>query len=209
MAALLNALAILIGVVWVIWEAAQRFQTPQEVPGLTILVVALVGIGINTASALLFMRAQKDDLNAKGAFLHMAPDAAVSGAVVLAVIGIMVTGWTWLNAGVALAVSLLIAFTATGLNREALHLSLDGVPDRIDPEEVASRLHTQDGVIDLHDLHIWPISSTRTALAVHIVSHAADYEQVSATLTAWLRDNFDISHITIQIEGDNCGQHYP
>lgn len=92
MAAMLNALAILVGVVWVIWEAAQRFQTPQEVPGLTILLVALVGIGINTASALLFMRAQKDDLNAKGAFLHMAADAAVSGAVVLAAIGIMVTG---------------------------------------------------------------------------------------------------------------------
>lgn len=207
MAAMLNALAILIGVVWVIWEAAQRFQTPQEVPGLTILLVALAGIGINTASALLFMRAQKDDLNAKGAFLHMAADAAVSGAVVLAAIGIMVTGWTWLDAGVAIAVSLLIAFTATGLFREALHLSLDGVPDRINSEEVASWLRAQDGVTDLHDLHIWPVSTTRTALAVHIVSHAADYRPILATLTEGLRHKFDISHSTIQMEGDNCGQH--
>lgn len=207
MAAMLNALAILIGVVWVIWEAAQRFQTPQEVPGLTILLVALAGIGINTASALLFMRAQKDDLNTKGAFLHMAADAAVSGAVVLAAIGIMVTGWTWLDAGVAIAVSLLIAFTATGLFREALHLSLDGVPDRINSEEVASWLRAQDGVTDLHDLHIWPVSTTRTALAVHIVSYAGDYGPILATLTEGLRHKFDISHSTIQMEGDNCGQH--
>ena len=207
MAAMLNALAILIGVVWVIWEAAQRFQTPQEVPGLTILLVALVGIGINTGSALLFKRAQKDDLNAKGAFLHMAADAAVSGAVVLAAIGIMLTGWTWLDAGVAIAVSLLIAFTSTGLFREALHLSLDGVPDRINAEEVASWLRAQDGVVGLHDLHIWPLSTTRTALAVHVASHAADYRPVLATLSAGLRDRFDISHSTIQMEGDNCGQH--
>lgn len=94
MAAMLSALAILIGVVWVIWEAAHRCLTPVEVPGLTILIVALVGIGVNTGSALLFKRARKDDLNAKAAFLHMAADAAVSGAVVLAAIGILATGWT-------------------------------------------------------------------------------------------------------------------
>ena len=180
MAAMLNALAILIGVVWVIWEASQRFQSPVEVPGLTILIVALVGIGVNTGSALLFMRAQKDDLNAKGAFLHMAADAAVSGAVVLAAAGILLTGWTWFDPGVAIAVSLLIAVTAAGLFREALHLSLDGVPDRVDQAEVAAWLARQEGIRDVHDLHIWPLSTTRTALAVHVVSGAQDTDAGAA-----------------------------
>ena len=205
MAAMLNALAILIGVVWVIWEAAQRFQSPVEVPGLTILIVALVGIGVNTGSALLFMRAQKDDLNAKGAFLHMAADAAVSGAVVLAAAGILLTGWTWLDAAVAIAVSLLIAVTAAGLFREALHLSLDGVPDRVDPAAVADWLGRQEGIRDVHDLHIWPLSTTRTALAVHVVVAGQDTDAVLHDLSEGLAQTFGIAHSTIQFEREPCG----
>lgn len=205
MAAMLNALAILIGVVWVIWEAAHRFQTPVEVPGLTILIVALVGIGVNTGSALLFMRSQKDDLNAKGAFLHMAADAAVSGAVVLAAIGILATGWSWLDPAVAIAVSLLIAVTAAGLFREALHLSLDGVPDRINPAAVAEWLGRQESVRDVHDLHIWPLSTTRTALAVHVVVAAQDTDAVLHALSEGLAQTFGIAHSTIQLERDPCG----
>lgn len=205
MAAMLNALAILIGVVWVIWEAAHRFQTPVDVPGLTILIVALVGIGVNTGSALLFMRAQKDDLNAKGAFLHMAADAAVSGAVVLAAAGILLTGWTWLDPAVAIAVSLLIAVTAAGLFREALHLSLDGVPDRVDPSEVAAWLARQESVRDVHDLHIWPLSTTRTALAVHVVTEAQDTDAVLHDLAEGLEHGFGIAHSTIQVEREPCG----
>jgi cobalt-zinc-cadmium efflux system protein len=189
MAAMLNAFAILIGVVWVIWEAAQRFQTPVEVPGLTILIVALVGIGVNTGSALLFMRAQKDDLNAKGAFLHMAADAAVSGAVVLAAIGIMLTGWTWLDPAVAMAVSLLIAVTAAGLFREALHLSLDGVPDRVDLGEVTAWLARQEGIRDVHDMHIWPLST----------------DAMLQDLAEGLEHGFGIAHSTIQVEREPCG----
>jgi len=205
MAAMLNALAILIGVVWVVWEAAQRFQTPVEVPGLTILVVALVGIGVNTGSALLFMRSQKDDLNAKGAFLHMAADAAVSGAVVLAAAGILLTGWTWLDPAVAIAVSLLIAVTAAGLFREALHLSLDGVPDRVDPVAVADWLGRQENVRDVHDLHIWPLSTTRTALAVHVVVAVQDTDVVLHDLSEGLAQTFGIAHSTIQLEREPCG----
>ena len=204
MAAMLNALAILIGVVWVTWEAAQRFQSPVEVPGLIILILVLVGIGVNTGSALLFMRAQKDDLNAKGAFLHMAADAAVSGAVVLAV-GILLTGWTWLDAGVAVAVSLLIAVTAAGLFREALHLSLDGVPNRVDPSEVAAWLARQKSVRDVHDLHIWPLSTTQTALAVHVVVAAEDTDAVLHDLAEGLEHGFGIAHSTIQVERKPCG----
>jgi cobalt-zinc-cadmium efflux system protein len=205
MAAMLNALAILIGVVWVIWEAAQRFQAPVEVRGLTILIVALVGIGVNTSSALLFMRAQKDDLNAKGAFLHMAADAAVSGAVVLAAAGILLTGWTWLDPAVAIAVSLLIAVTAAGLFREALHLSLDGVPERVDPGEVAAWLAGQESVRDVHDLHIWPLSTTRVALAVHVVTEAQDTDAVLHDLAEGLEHGFGIAHSTIQVEREPCG----
>ncbi|NNU81680.1 cation transporter [Halovulum dunhuangense] len=205
MAAMLNALAILIGVVWVIWEAAHRFQTPVDLPGLTILVVALVGIAVNTGSALLFMRARKVDLNARGAFLHMAADAAVSGAVVLAATGILLTGWTWLDPAVAIAVSLLIAVTAAGLFREALHLSLDGVPGQVDPAAVADWLGRQDGVRDVHDLHIWPLSTTHTALSVHVVSGAQDTDAVLHVLAEGLKHEFGIAHSTIQVEREPCG----
>ena len=205
MAAMLNAIAILIGVVWVVWEAAHRFQTPVEVPGLTILIVALVGIGVNTGSALLFMRSRQDDLNAKGAFLHMAADAAVSGAVVLAAAGILATGWAWLDPAVAIAVSLLIAVTAARLLREALHLSLDGVPEVIDPEAVADWLRRQDGVRDAHDLHIWPLSTTRTALAVHVVCDQGDTDALLRRVSEGLEHEFGIAHSTIQIERESCG----
>ena len=141
------------------WEAVQRLSDPVALPGLTVMLVALVGIGVNTGSALLFMSSRKGDLNAKGAFLHMAADAAVSGAVVLAAVGIMVTGWDWLDPAVAIAVSLLIAVTAAGLFREALHLSLDGVPFEIDRAAIADWLERQDGVQGLPDLHIWPLST--------------------------------------------------
>lgn len=204
MAAMLNALAILIGVVWVIWEAAQRLQAPVEAPGLTIVLVALVGIGVNTGSALLFMRAQKTDLNAKGAFLHMAADAAVSGAVVLAAAGILWTGWDWLDPAVALLVSLLITVTAAGLFREALHLSLDGVPFGIDKGAVADWLARQDGVQSLHTLRIWPTSTTRTALAVHLVWEGPDADAFLDQVTDALKDDFSISHVTIQIEQRPC-----
>lgn len=145
LAALFNAIAILVGVGAVIWEAVQRLSDPVSMPGLSVLAVALVGIGVNTASALLFMSARKGDLNAKGAFLHMAADAVVSGAVVLAAAGILFTGWDWLDPAVAIAVSLLIAVTAAGLLRDALHLSLAGVPFDINRSAVADWLARQDG----------------------------------------------------------------
>ncbi|MDZ7711077.1 MAG: cation diffusion facilitator family transporter [Roseovarius sp.] len=204
LAAMLNAVAILIGVVVVIWEAAHRFTDPVTVPALTVLWVALVGIAVNTGSALLFMRAQKDDLNAKGAFLHMAADAAVSGAVVLAAAGIMATGWHWLDPMVAIAVSLLIAVTAWGLLRDSLRLELDGVPESIDQQAVADWLAAQDGVSDVHDLHIWALSTTRTALAVHLVWQGADRDAFLDQMAHDLADEFGIAHATIQIEAAPC-----
>ncbi|NCQ24950.1 MAG: cation transporter [Roseovarius sp.] len=204
MAAMLNALAILLGVGLVIREAVDRLGTPVEVPGLTILLVALVGIAINTGSALLFHSARKDDLNAKGAYLHMAADAAVSGAVVLAAGGMMLTGWAWLDPAVAIAVSVLIAFTAAGLFRDSLHLSLDGVPEGIDTAAIAAWLAAQEGVSDLHDLHIWPLSSTRTALAAHLVWQGDDPDAFLDHVADALAADYRISHVTLQLERSRC-----
>jgi cobalt-zinc-cadmium efflux system protein len=204
LAALLNAIAILVGVGAVTWEAVHRLSDPVAVPGLTVMLVALIGIGVNTGSALLFMSSRKGDLNAKGAFLHMAADAAVSGAVVLAAAGIMVTGWNWLDPAVAIAVSLLIAVTAAGLFREALHLSLDGVPFEIDRAAIADWLVQQDGVRGLHDLHIWPLSTTHTALAVHLVWQGADPDAFIDRVTDALAEAHGIANVTLQLEGRPC-----
>jgi cobalt-zinc-cadmium efflux system protein len=204
LAAMLNATAILVGVVLVIWEASQRFQSPVEVPGLTVMLVALVGIGVNAGSALLFMKSQKDDLNAKGAFLHMAADAAVSGAVVLAAAGILYTGWQWLDPAVAIAVSLLIAWTAWGLMRDALRLELDGVPEAIDQQAVATFIGDQPGVTNVHDLHIWALSTTRTALAAHVVWDGADADAFLDHVTDELEHDFGITHVTLQLESTPC-----
>lgn len=204
LAAMLNAIAILVGVVVVIWEAAHRFQNTVEVPALTIMLVALVGIGVNTGSALLFMKSQKDDLNAKGAFLHMAADAAVSGAVVLAAGGIMLTGWQWLDPAVAILVSLMIAGTAWGLLRDSLRLELDGVPQAIDRQAVFEWLGAQHGVSDVHDLHIWALSTTRTALAVHLVWNGSDADAFLDHVSDELEHDFGIAHSTLQLEHGSC-----
>lgn len=204
LAAMLNAIAILVGVVVVIGEAAQRFQTVVEVPGLTILLVALVGIGVNTGSALLFMTSQKEDLNAKGAYLHMAADAAVSGAVVLAAVGIMLTGWSWLDPAVAIAVSLLIAVTAWRLLRASLLLELDGVPATVDRQAVADWLRAQTGVSHVHDLHIWALSTTRTALVVHVVWDGPEPDTFLNHVTDELEQAFGIAHSTVQLERMPC-----
>jgi len=204
LAALLNAIAILVGVGAVTWEAIDRLSDPVSVPGLTVMLVALIGIAVNAGSALLFMSARKGDLNARGAFLHMAADAAVSGAVVLAAGGILLTGWDWLDPAVAIAVSLLIAVTAAGLFREALHLSLDGVPFEIDRNKIAAWLAVQEGVQSLHDLHIWPLSTTETALAVHLVWDGSDPDVFIDQVTDALADDYAIAHVTLQLERHPC-----
>lgn len=204
LAAMFNGIAILVGVVVVVWEAGHRFQTVVEVPGLTILVVALIGIAVNTGSALLFLKSRKSDLNANGAFLHMAADAAVSGAVVLAATGIMATGWHWLDPAVAIAVSVLIAFTAWGLLRASFRLGLDGVPDGVDRQAVTTWIGGQRGVENVHDLHIWALSTTRTALAAHLVWRGADADTFIDQVTDGLGHDFGIGHVTLQLETTPC-----
>jgi cobalt-zinc-cadmium efflux system protein len=204
LAAMFNAVAILVGVVLVIYESVQRLRDPVEVPGLTVLLVALVGIAVNTGSALLFMKSQKHDLNAKGAFLHMAADAAVSGAVVVAAAGILYTGWQWLDPAVAIAVSALIAVTAWSLMRDSLRLGLDGVPENIDQQKVAKWIGDQPGVSNVHDLHIWALSTTRTALAAHVVWEGIDADRFIDHVTHELEHEFGIGHVTLQLESAPC-----
>lgn len=206
LAAMFNAIAILIGVVVVVWEAAHRFRTVVEVPGLTILIIALVGIAVNTGSALLFLKSRKGDLNANGAFLHMAADAAVSGAVVLAAAGIMLTGWHWLDPAVAIAVSVLITFTAWGLLRASLRLGLDGVPEGIDRQAVATWIGERPGVSNVHDLHIWALSTTRAALAAHVVWQGTDPDVFIEQVADELGHDFGIGHVTLQLETAPCGR---
>jgi cobalt-zinc-cadmium efflux system protein len=201
LAALANGVAILLGVGAVVWEAVQRFAEPVVVPAGTILIVALIGIAINAGTALLFRESRHSDLNAEGAFLHMAADAAVSLGVVLAAIGIMATGWTWLDPLVAILVSLVIAWTAYGLLRSALGLSLDAVPPGLDRAAVEAWLKERAGAASVHDLHIWPLSTTSVALTAHLVmpgGHPGD--RFLEKITEELEHQFGIGHATIQIE---------
>ena len=206
LAAMLNAIAILVGVVLVIWEASHRFGTTVDLPGATILWVALIGIVVNAGSALLFMRSQKEDLNAKGAYLHMAADAVVSGAVVVAAAGIMLTGWSWLDPVVAIGVSLVITVTAWGLLRDSLRLELDGVPENVDRQAISDWLGKQPGVSNVHDLHIWALSTTRSALSVHLVWKGDDGDELISRLSHDLNEEFGISHSTIQLETVACDE---
>lgn len=200
LAALANAIAILIGVGAVVWEAMGRFQTAVEVPGGTIMVVALVGIGINFGTAMLFRSSQHGDLNAKGAYLHMMADGAVSVAVVLAAGGILLTGWTWLDPAVAILVSLVIAVTAYGLVKSSLRLTLDGVPENIDKNAISEWLTNLPGVQSMHHLHIWALSTTKTALTVHLVMPDQIGNGFLEETARELAHDFNIDHATIQIE---------
>lgn len=200
MAALANAAAILLGSGVVVWEAIHRFSSPVDLPGQTIMWVALVGIGVNAASAYLF-RSHGGDLNARGAFLHLMADAAVSLAVVLGAIGIAKTGWTWIDPAIAIGVSIVIALSAWGLLAKATGAVMDRVPESINSQRVEEYLLRQDCVESVHDLHIWGLSTTRTALTAHLVTPAGHPGDAFLFGVAdELRGQFGIDHATLQVE---------
>ena len=201
LAALANAMAILIGAGAVIWEATHRFDAPTEIPAGLVMLVAALGIAINLGTALLFRAESSHDLNARGAYLHMAADAAVSGAVVLSAGLMMVTQWTWLDPATAILVSLVIAWAAFGLLGSASRLMFDGTPPDVNSEAVAAWLRKLPGVADIHDLHIWPLSTTLTAITVHLVipsGHPGD-EFLHSTAEE-LAEHYGVGHVAIQIE---------
>jgi cobalt-zinc-cadmium efflux system protein len=210
LAALLNAAFLLVACGGIGWEAIQRFRAPSEVAGRMVIVVAAIGIAVNTISALMFVAGRKNDLNIRGAFMHLAADAVVSLGVVLAGIAIVVTGWQWLDPAVSLLVTAVIVLGTWQLFRESFNLVLDAVPEGIEPLAVRTYLAERPGVAQVHDLHIWAMSTTEVALTVHLVTpekHPGD--AFLAQICQELHDHFGIEHTTIQIElGDSdsvCG----
>jgi cobalt-zinc-cadmium efflux system protein len=206
LAALLNGVILLVATGGIAWEAIQRFFEPGEVSGFTVMVVASIGIVINGLSAWLLMAGQKGDLNIRGAFLHMVSDAAVSLGVVIAGGIIILTGWNWLDPTVSILISAVIVWGTWGLLREAVNHSLDAVPSEIDPKEVSTFLGGLPGVEEIHDLHVWAMSTTETALTCHLVmpkGHPGD--KFLQKLCDQLHDKFEIAHPTIQIELADAG----
>ena len=201
LAAVLNALLLMLACGAIGWEAVQRLANPSPVAGVTVSVVAAIGVAVNGVSAWLFMAGSKDDLNIRGAYQHMAADAAISLGVVVSGLIIMGTGWTWLDPAASLVIVFLILVSTWGLLRESMQLVLGAVPPNVDAEKVSTFLRSQPGVTDIHDLHIWAMSTTENALTVHLVmpgSYPGD--RAFDAITAGLKENFAIHHCTLQME---------
>ncbi len=201
LAALFNALLLMMACGAIGWEAVQRFSDPSPVAGWTVSAVALVGVAVNGVSAWLFMAGSKADLNIRAAYQHMAADAAISLGVVVAGAAIMSTGWTWIDPAVSIAIVLLIVLGTWSLLRESLRMVLAAVPSNVDPHQVGQFLREWPGVSEIHDLHIWSMSTTETALTAHLVMPAGyPGDQQIDDIVAHLKDKFAIHHCTLQIE---------
>ena len=203
MAALFNALILLVAIGGIAWEAIARFNHPVPMQGGTVMAVAAVGVVINGITAWLFMSGSRGDLNLRGAFLHMAADALVSLGVVIIGALFIVTGWMWLDPAISLVIALVILWGTWDLLRHSLHLSLDGVPASIELDAVRNYLSALPEVSAVHDLHVWAMSTSETALTVHLVTcngHPGD--DFLKRVAEELQHNFAIGHTTLQIETD-------
>lgn len=211
LAALANGLLLLVAVGAITLEAVQRFAEPPPIPGLPVMIVAAVGIVVNLSTALLFARGRKGDVNIRGAYLHMAADAAVSAAVVAGGAAMLLTDARWIDPAISLAVVGVILWSTWGLLREALVMVLQAVPEGIDADAVERALAGMPGVARVHDLHIWPMSTTEAALTAHLVmpgGHPGDAFLLD--LQHRLAHDFGIDHSTVQIEladGAECRMH--
>ena len=187
----------------VVAEAVRRLLQPEPAAGFVVMGVAALGIAVNGLTAALFASGRKGELNARGAFLHMLSDAVVAAGVVVAGAAILVTGWSWLDPLVSLAISGIIVWGTWSLLRESLNMALDAAPSWIEPQEVRAHLLGQAGVVELHDLHIWSMSTTETALTCHLVmprGHPGD--GALAAICEGLNQRFRIGHATLQVEVD-------
>ena len=206
LAALANSLFLLIAVGAIGAEAIRRLFHPSTTEGGTVIVVAAIGIVINGVTALLFARGREHDINIRGAYLHMAADAAVSAAVVFAGFVIVWTGQRWVDPVMSLAVAVVILWGSIGLLKESVWMSLAGVPSGIDVDVVEAELAELDGVETVHDLHVWPLSTTETALTAHLVApHVASTDELVQAARRMLHDRFGIEHCTLQIERSHLG----
>ncbi len=203
LAALFNAVFLLVTVGGLSWEAIRRLGSPEPVAGKTMMAVAAIGIVVNAVTAWLFASGRKDDINLRGAFLHMASDALVSVGVVAAGLLILLTNWLWIDPLVSLVINGVIVWGTWGLLRDSVGMSMAAVPAQIDPAAVRDFLSVRTGVVDVHDLHIWPMSTTENALTCHLVmpnGHPGD--AFLHELAGDLARRFKIIHTTVQIEVD-------
>jgi cobalt-zinc-cadmium efflux system protein len=201
LASLLSAILLLIALTVIAWEAIERFSDPQPVDGMIVIIVAGIGVIINTLTALLFMKDQKDDLNIRGAYLHMAADAGVSLGVVIAGIAILFTGWLWLDPVLSLFIVFVILVSTWGLLRDSMNLSIDAVPKDIDVLNIKTYLLALEDVSAVHALHVWALSTTENALSVHILSTKKELDNTFLDdIQEHLHHEFDIVHSTIQVE---------
>jgi cobalt-zinc-cadmium efflux system protein len=200
-AALINATILLVVTGAIAWAALERLFAPQPVAGATVMVVAALAIVINGAAAAVLARGNTSDLNVYGAFLHLVADATVSAGVVVAGLVILLTGWLWVDPVASLLISGVIVWSTWGLLRDAAKMSLQGVPPQIDPGAVRVYLQSLPAVVEVHDLHIWPMSTTETALTCHLVMPDGDPRpDFLDVVYVGLQQRFGIGHPTIQIE---------
>jgi len=208
MASLLSAIMLIIVLGGIAWEAVVRFRHPEPSEGLTVIVVAAIGVIINTFTALLFVKGQQHDLNIRGAFLHMAADAAVSLGVVIAGIFMMLNGVLWIDPLVSLLITVVIAVGTWGLLRDSINYAIDAVPQRISIPEIKKYLLSFTVVERIHDLHVWSLSTTEVALTVHLViNEDALDNQLLWDIQQTLHDHFNIEHSTIQVENAKDNNH--
>lgn len=200
LAALANALMLLLACGGIAWEALRRLGEPPQVAGMTVTVVALVGIVINGLSAMLFIKGSKGDLNQRGAYLHLMADAAVSAGVVVAGILMWFTGWYWIDPVISLVIMAVIVWGTWGLLRDSVRLALNAVPEHIKPEEVIATLSALPGVTEVHDVHIWGMSTSETALTAHLVMPQGGSDVMLEQAAEMLRSRYRIQHCTLQVE---------
>jgi cobalt-zinc-cadmium efflux system protein len=205
LAALINAVVLVFAAGFIAWESISKFLEPSPMSEVTVMVIASIGILVNAGTAMLFMRGSHDDLNMRGAFLHLAYDALISAGVVIAAVVIFYTDWQWVDPLMGLVIVVVILGGTWGLLRESVNLMLDAVPRDIAIDDVRAYLAAIDGVTGVHDLHIWAMSTRENGLTAHLVMpentlwhDTDDYARVSGHL----RQHFNIHHVTLQVEKD-------
>jgi len=200
-ASLFSGLLLMVAVGAIGWEAANRLMDPPQPVGMTIMIVAAIGVVVNTVTALFFMSGKDSDLNIRGAFLHMAADAVVSLGVVASGALIMFYGLNWIDPVISLVIAAVIFLSTWGLLRDSLNLAVDAVPKNVNPDAVRAYLSGLPGVMQLHDLHIWPMSTTNTALTAHLVmSTMPDSDSFLNDAAQLLAERYSIQHATLQLE---------
>ncbi|WP_367297951.1 cation diffusion facilitator family transporter [Loigolactobacillus coryniformis] len=207
LAALFNAVFLLIAIGGIITEAIQRLNQPATPHGWTVISVALLGVIVNGVTTFLFVHGQKEDLNIKGAFMHMAADTGVSLGVVVTGFIMLATDWTWLDPVVSLVIAVIILIGTWGLLRDAINLALNGVPNNVDLAAITKCITSQPSVSKVHDLHVWAIGTSDNALSVHLVRDTTENNDCFLNdLDQQLRTHYNIQHITIQVEYGDCQQ---